>query len=47
MREQGQTVILSAARTPFGRFGGALSSLPAVQLGGAAIREALPFPFSR
>ncbi|MFO7263299.1 MAG: acetyl-CoA acetyltransferase [Bacillaceae bacterium G1] len=41
MREQGQTVILSAARTPFGRFGGALSSLPAVQLGGAAIREAL------
>ena len=37
----GRTVVLGAARTPFGRFGGALSSLGAVELGGAAIREAV------
>ena len=36
-----RAVILGAARTPFGRFGGALSSLGAPQLGGAAIREAV------
>src|SRR5215210_7634393 len=36
-----RTVILGAARTPFGRFGGALSPLGASELGGAAIREAL------
>ena len=36
-----RTVILGAARTPFGRFGGALSPLNAPQLGGAAIREAI------
>src|ERR687893_3140311 len=36
-----RTVILGAARTPFGRFGGALSSLSAPELGGAAIREAI------
>jgi acetyl-CoA C-acetyltransferase len=36
-----RTVILGAARTPFGRFGGALSPLRAPELGGAAIREAL------
>ena len=36
-----RTVILGAARTPFGRFGGALSPLGAPELGGAAIREAL------
>ena len=36
-----RTVILGAARTPFGRFGGALSPLGAVELGGAAIREAV------
>ena len=36
-----KVVILGAARTPFGKFGGALSSLSAPQLGGAAIREAL------
>jgi len=41
MSEQGKTVILSAARTPIGRFGGALSGLSAVQLGGAAIRAAM------
>ena len=36
-----RTVILGAARTPFGKFGGALSPLSAPELGGAAIREAL------
>ena len=36
-----RTVILGAARTPFGKFGGALSPLPAPELGGAAIREAI------
>jgi acetyl-CoA C-acetyltransferase len=36
-----RTVILGAARTPFGKFGGALSSLSAPELGGAAIREAM------
>lgn len=36
-----EIVIVSAARTPFGKFGGALSSLPATALGGCAIKEAL------
>ena len=36
-----RAVILGAARTPFGRFGGALSSLTASELGGVAIREAI------
>lgn len=36
-----KTVIVSTARTPFGRFGGALSSLPAVDLGAVAIRGAM------
>jgi acetyl-CoA C-acetyltransferase len=34
-------VILSAARTPIGKLGGGLSSLPATELGAVAIREAL------
>ncbi|WP_261131126.1 acetyl-CoA C-acetyltransferase [Bacillus sp. Marseille-Q3570] len=37
----GKTVIVSGVRTPFGKFGGALSSLTASQLGGVAIKEAL------
>ncbi|MBA2874440.1 acetyl-CoA C-acetyltransferase [Thermaerobacillus caldiproteolyticus] len=37
----GKTVILSGVRTPFGKFGGSLSSLTAAQLGGIAIKEAL------
>lgn len=37
----GQTVIVSAARTPFGRFGGGLKSVPASKLGGIVIAEAL------
>ncbi len=36
-----RAVILGAARTPFGRFGGALSPMSATELGGAAIREAI------
>jgi len=36
-----RTVILGAARTPFGRFGGALSPLGAPELGGVAIRDAV------
>src|SRR5919202_671098 len=36
-----RAVVLGAARTPFGRFGGALSPLSAPALGGAAIREAV------
>lgn len=35
------SVILSAARTPMGAFGGALSTVPAPKLGAAAIRAAL------
>ncbi|MBU1329504.1 MAG: acetyl-CoA C-acyltransferase [Gammaproteobacteria bacterium] len=34
-------VIVSAARTPMGGFQGALASIPAVELGAAAIREAV------
>ena len=36
-----EVVIVSAARTPFGRFGGGLKSLTASDLGGLAIGEAL------
>lgn len=36
-----KTVIVSTARTPFGRFGGALSPLSAVDLGAVAIRGAM------
>lgn len=36
-----KTVILDGARTPFGKFGGGLSSLTASDLGGIAIKEAL------
>jgi acetyl-CoA C-acetyltransferase len=36
-----RTVILSGVRTAFGKFGGALSSLTAAQLGGIAIKGAL------
>jgi acetyl-CoA C-acetyltransferase len=41
MFERSQPVICAGARTPIGRFGGALASLPAVELGGHAIRAAL------
>jgi len=36
-----KTVIVSGARTPFGKFGGALKPFSASQLGGKVIREAL------
>ncbi|SFB26032.1 acetyl-CoA C-acetyltransferase [Lentibacillus halodurans] len=36
-----KSVIVSGARTPFGKFGGALKPFTASQLGGKAIREAL------
>lgn len=36
-----RTVILSGVRTPFGKLGGALSSLTASQLGGIAVKEAI------
>ena len=36
-----RTVILGAARTPFGKLGGALSPLSAPELGGAAVRDAI------
>jgi acetyl-CoA C-acetyltransferase len=36
-----KTVILSSARTPFGKLGGGLSSLDATKLGGTAIQAAL------
>ncbi|MFB9660446.1 acetyl-CoA C-acyltransferase [Glycomyces mayteni] len=38
---QESTVILAAARTPIGRFGGSLADVPATALAGAAIRAAL------
>ncbi len=37
----GAVFIVSAARTPIGKFGGVLSATPAVQLGGVAIRAAV------
>jgi acetyl-CoA C-acetyltransferase len=37
----GDVFIVSAARTPIGKFGGALSTVPAVELGGVAIRAAV------
>ena len=36
-----KTVIVGGVRTPFGKFGGGLSSLTASELGGIAIKEAL------
>ena len=36
-----KTVVLGFARTPFGRFLGAFKGVPAVELGAAAVREAL------
>ena len=37
----GRVFIVSAARTPIGKFGGALSNTPAVELGGVAIAAAV------
>jgi acetyl-CoA C-acetyltransferase len=37
----GHAYVISAARTPIGKFGGALAGVPAVELGGVAIRAAV------
>jgi len=37
----GGAYVVAAARTPIGKFGGALADMPAVELGGVAIRAAL------
>jgi acetyl-CoA C-acetyltransferase len=39
--QSGHVYVVSAARTPIGRFGGALASVPATELGGVAIRAAV------
>jgi len=36
-----QTVVIGAARTPFGSYGGSLKNVPAVELGAVAVREAV------
>lgn len=36
-----ESVIVGGARTPFGKFGGALKDVPAVELGGNVIKEAI------
>lgn len=41
MSNERQPVIVSACRTPIGRFGGSLATTPAMQLGAIAIREAV------
>jgi acetyl-CoA C-acetyltransferase len=40
-RPNGDVYVVSAARTPIGKFGGAFAATPATVLGGAAIRAAL------
>ena len=37
----GGIYLVSAARTPIGKFGGMLAGVPAVELGGVAIRAAV------
>ncbi len=37
----GRVYLVSAARTPIGKFGGAFVDTPAVELGGVAIRAAV------
>jgi acetyl-CoA C-acetyltransferase len=41
MSKENEAVILSAARTPIGKFQGSLSSLPATQLGAIAVKAAV------
>ncbi|HEY9855406.1 MAG TPA: thiolase family protein [Stenomitos sp.] len=41
MREVSEVVIVSAVRTPYGKFGGALKDVPGVQLAAHVIQEAL------
>jgi len=39
--QNGHVYVVSAARTPIGKFGGALAGVPAIELGGVAIRAAV------
>jgi acetyl-CoA C-acetyltransferase len=41
MMEQNNVVVVSAVRTPFGKFGGNLKDIPSIELGAMVIREAL------
>jgi len=41
VREVSEVVIVSAVRTPYGKFGGALKDVPGVQLAAHVIQEAL------
>ena len=41
MNPNGNIYLVSAARTPIGKFGGALAGVPAVELGGVAICAAV------
>ena len=41
MNKDTEAVILSAARTPIAKFMGALSGIPATELGAVAVKEAV------
>jgi acetyl-CoA C-acetyltransferase len=41
MSKENEAVILSAARTPIGKFQGALSGIPATKLGAIAVKAAV------
>jgi acetyl-CoA acetyltransferase len=41
MSKENEAVILSAARTPIGKFQGALSTIPATKLGAVAVKAAV------
>ena len=41
MKERDNVVVVSAVRTPFGRFGGTLKDIPSIDLGATVIREVL------
>jgi acetyl-CoA C-acetyltransferase len=39
--EKNNVVVVSAVRTPFGKFGGTLKDIPSIELGAMVIREVL------
>jgi acetyl-CoA C-acetyltransferase len=39
--EKNDVLVVSAVRTPFGKFGGVLKDIPSIDLGAMVIREAL------
>src|SRR4030043_2032029 len=41
MMEKNNVVVVSAVRTPFGKFGGTLKDIPSIELGAMVIREVL------